>query len=165
MTEWLTHSTWCSIQTEIHKQRSQLLYTKPEILPLSFHLLSATQSSPKSSSDFSQGKVHWVIDDSASPGSFSQIFLMWASSAEGETIIKISREHSQFSLSWNFCSTWSSSNCVLGFPHSCRSKKVTILPFSPLYFPFSTWYRWTTHFHLILLNPVSSKLPWSLSLL
>ena len=34
-----------------------------------------------------------------------------------------------------------------------------------LYFPFSTWYHWTTHFHLILLNPVSSKLPWSLSLL
>ena len=134
MTESLTHSAWCSIQIEIHKQMSWLLYTQPEIFPLLSHLLSATQSFPNSSSDFSHGEVHWIISHSASPGSFCQIFLIWASSAEGETVIKKSRARSQFSLSWNFCSTWSSSNCVLGFPHSCCSKEVTILPFSPFIF-------------------------------
>lgn len=46
---------------------------------------------PKFSSDFSQGKVHWIINDSASSGCFCQIFLIWGSLAKGGTVIKVNR--------------------------------------------------------------------------
>ena len=77
--------------TNRNSQTSQLLYTQLKIFPLLSHPLSATQSFPNSSSGFSQGKVHWIINDSASSGYFCQIFLIWGSLAEGGTVIKVKR--------------------------------------------------------------------------